>query len=719
MSNLVNMNVLITDFFYRWRSLIGELLGSDSELLNEFETDKMQDLHNKLALTVLTQEKYLLAITGLQGSGKTTLIKRLYNLDNTYLRDNLSRGEVIPILITESNISEPEGYVVESNYTEKDGFFINTKFVNPDEFDRISKSPFKEEIWLELKVPFRHFNDDRRSFILLPGFEKDKEEFSQKLLEHVLYLSTASVVVFRKDTLARSNNIEMISKIKEIYGEIEPLYILTHGDVNPESNKETMEQFCNLLDVSEKNRVILSGDSNFFKENWVEQFNRMIGKYAFLTNESEQKKLLLLQDLFGDIREEINLLEIFLKKQEDKLILSESSSFERNTHRLVQQFEIMYEKVLNELEKSIIDSLQSRKEDAINCFNNYVKENETFWSNLFSKFKPNALENEKKLHDALKKAWSVGENTSEIDIINAVTNYSESKASLLKKENIFKVISIASETVDQKKIGINSNNKEESFKKISLEEAKKMSSMQRINAFFSNESKTDLIPLYREDLKMLTLLGEILCRQSLYEKHLWDNNKDVIGNQQNIEFLSFEELDKSKLNTSMNNIKEFSEDISIFIPQILKTIPLILGVDIIVDGKADLVLNATNALMGIGLKITPIQLLGAIGAVVILAYGLDAVKQAVHEVNQRQLKLSRAGYLAINQLPEIQAKAYTQTLRIIFEKITDHLADVHKERLGEYDSDAQIESIRYSLRRVKLANNKLQKMVYTYAPIII
>ena len=737
MSNLVNINLLTVDLFNRWRSLLGEVIGSNLDSLPVEAIDRMKDLHNKLALTILTQERYLLAVTGLQGAGKTTLVKRLYNLDNKYLRDNDGRGEKRPILITESDVSEPVGYVSKSNYTVKHGFVIQSEIVTPDEFDRIAKSPKKEEIWLELKVPFHHFHDENKSLILLPGFEKDKEELSQQLLEHVLYLSTSSIVVFRKDTFARANNLEMMDRVKEIYDNVKPIYVLTHGDVNPENNEKIIEQFIEIvqMDITETDRVIMSGDPSLFQNNWIEEVINMIGKYAFLTDESEEKKVALLNSLFGDIRNEIYTLEEFFKKQEEKAILSDQNSFEKNTYRLVEQFEVMYERILNDLEKNILDSLQGRKEKAKEYFNAYVKENEGFWKGVLNKFSPNALKDEEKIQAAIKQAWTEADGTKpEVEIINVTTGYIEERANLLKdpivkeqadstlkkeRANRFKLTGLEDKT-EKTPRGEYSVQITEKPKAISLAEAKKMTSLQRIDTFFAKDrEKGDLVPLYREDLKMLTLMGTMLCRQGLYEKQLWDQNASEIGSQESVTFTAVGDLNTNALDKTLDGMKDFSDKISGFTPAILKTIPLVLGVDVILDGQADLVLHATNALTGIGLAITPLQLLGAIGGAVALVYGVNAVQHAVHDTNQRQLKLARAGHHAINQIPEIQTKAYIQSLRQVFEKMADHLAEVHKERLGEYDNDAQIESIHYSLRRIKLVNNQLQKMVYDHAPVII
>lgn len=734
MSNLGNVKLLTVDLFNRWRHLLGEVVGSNLDALPDEVIENMKDLHNKLALTVLTQDRYLLAVTGLQGAGKTTLVKRLYDLDHTFLRDNDGRGEKRPILITESNVKAPEGYVSRSSYSDKEGFVITTEKVSSDEFDRVAREPKKEEIWLELKVPNRYFHDEKKSLILLPGFEKNREELSQQLLEHVLYLSTSSIVVFRKDTFARANNIEMVERVQDIYDNVKPIYVLTHGDVNPENNEEIRKQLIELLELNDTDidRVVMSGDTSRYKEDWIGQLIDRMGTYAFVTDESEGKKVALLEELFRNIRNQIQSLEEFFKKQEEKAIIASSKhSFENNTHRLVEQFEGMYGSILEDLERDILATLNARKEDAIKHFNSYVKQNEGFCKGFFNRFSPSALKDEERIQAAIKQAWMDADNLKpEVAMINVTTSYIEERSGLLK-DPIFQeqaeaeVAPAIEEDMDLFKIeGLDEEEEVLTVKEeptaLSLKEIQNMTSLDRINKFFEKgREKGEIIPLYREDLKALSLMGTMLCRQALYEKELWEQNASKVGHQEAVAVSSIEDLDTNALYKTLDGIENVSEKLSKLTPHLLKSIPLILGVDVVLDGQADLVLHVTQALTGIGITITPLQLLGAIGVAVAVVYGVNAVQQAVHETNQRQLKIAHAGQHALNQIPEIQTKAYIETLRRVFEKMADHLSEVHRERLGEFDQDAQVETIRYSLRRIKQVNSQLQKMVYEHAPVII
>ena len=726
MSNSPNIHILTNELLSRWRHLLGEVASAELAQISPETIQGMERLHNKIALTALTQEKYLLAVTGLQGAGKTSLVKRLYNLDHTFLQDNEGRGEKLPILITESNITSPEGYVCRSFFSKESGFEIETVKVTADDFNRIAKNPTPKEVWLELKVPQRYFFDEQKSLILLPGFERDTSELSQQLLEHVLHLSTSSIVVFRKDTFARANNVDMVKKVQTIFGNVKPIYVLTHGDVNSENNEIIKQQMIDMIHLppEDVDRIIMSGDPQKFTDTWIADLAEAIATYAYLTDESETKKLNVLEKLFMDIREEINSLETLLREQEELEIAASQQSNGKNAFNVLNQFEVMYERTLTELERDILESLEGRKGDAVTQFNKYLKENIRTWKGLASRFSTNALAKQEKLEQAIKDAWlNANKVKPEITIINTTTSYIEEQGRKLKDTSFVNssIVPPSSEKKSFYKIdGLDEGISEEKIAQVNRADTSKMTSLTRINAFFSKEEDPgEIVPILREDLKTLTLMGAMLCRQALYEKELWDENASELVSQETGETYKLEDLNINALNKTIDGVTEFSDKMSELSPMILKSIPLILGIDVALDGEADLVLNVTKALTGLGLTITPLQLLGVIGTAITIVYSVNAIQQAVHDTNQRQLELSYAGRNTIDKLPEIQTKAYIRALRRVYEKMYDQLAEIHMEKIGIFDNDAKLEKIRYSLRRIKQLNSEIQKMVYRRERVII
>ena len=76
-------------------------LRSDTALKQAYE--KAKELENsirKLKIASLMENKTLICVAGMQGAGKTTLMKNFYGLKGDALSIELGRGERIPVLIT-------------------------------------------------------------------------------------------------------------------------------------------------------------------------------------------------------------------------------------------------------------------------------------------------------------------------------------------------------------------------------------------------------------------------------------------------------------------------------------------------------------------------------------------------------------------------------------------------------------------------------------------
>ena len=91
-------------------------LRSDTALKQAYE--KAKELENsirKLKIASLMENKTLICVAGMQGAGKTTLMKNFYGLKGRFyqllpgdaLSIELGRGERIPVLITETDVTAP------------------------------------------------------------------------------------------------------------------------------------------------------------------------------------------------------------------------------------------------------------------------------------------------------------------------------------------------------------------------------------------------------------------------------------------------------------------------------------------------------------------------------------------------------------------------------------------------------------------------------------
>jgi ethanolamine utilization protein EutP (predicted NTPase) len=109
---------------------------------------------------VLSQQP-VIAVAGSQGAGKTTLVKSLYGLDDTWLAGNEGRGERSPLLIVESpDIDTPVATVVEQAFVEEYGlkrYVQREVMVTPEEFRLALQGERPGQLLPKLTVPSRYF----------------------------------------------------------------------------------------------------------------------------------------------------------------------------------------------------------------------------------------------------------------------------------------------------------------------------------------------------------------------------------------------------------------------------------------------------------------------------------------------------------------------------------------------------------------------------------
>ncbi|WP_174729185.1 hypothetical protein [Mesobacillus harenae] len=726
--------LLTAELRNRWRLLLGELKGTSMELFDSEKGEKlfaeMIRIHNKLALASVTQERSILAVTGLQGAGKTTIVKRLYDLDDRFLPENESRGEQIPVLITESAVEQPQGYLYVSKFDQEKGFHLANEAIDDRKFKEVALNPSDEHIWLELKVPNKYFFDEKKSLALLPGFERDQTGRSQQLLTHLLYLSTSSVVVFKKDTYARKSTVDMLQLVKDLYTEVKPIFVLSRGDENSEQNEEIRQQVAEdfAIHPTEANRVLVSGvyPDNEQNDEWQRQFISSIQKYSYISDEGQKKQLAMIDELCMDVRRAADEISAMLQKQEDNYLIENNG--QSSPQRTLEQFELFYKHLLSQLERDMKGKLQERLKDARTNFNQYVKDNTGFWQNLTSKFSAKALEQQEKLEEAIKEAWmEAGSQSPEWDIIDVTTNHIDDQSKRLNlsfeddpvrqagTRRVMKIQPLAEKTAP------------ETLSVPPLKEVKRRSemknpavsqntSLKRIDQFFMKEQEGQLVSLERDDLKVMTLMGTMLCRQALVAQPLLEK-RSLEGDDWEKFFLN-KTFEGNPLDKTMKDSEAFTghvDKLAKLAPTLLKSIPLILGLDVAIDGEANLLINAASALSALGIALTPVQLIGIIGGAFAFAYGINAVQKAVHETNQRQLQLAQAGHRALDQLPEIQTQSFISALQLVFEKMGEQLLEKHQEEKGLFDDFGKLEKLQYSLRHIRNTNGQLHKLVYDRA----
>lgn len=211
----------------------------------------------------------------MQGAGKTTLIRELYNLGAEWLPENLGVGERMPVFIVESTTARvPHGFSVE--------------LVTADGRIQMSRVPLTGDRWLDglkgrrrsqlaayLQVPATVLGADGTGVLLLPGFEVGNEDAWQTLMRQALTASAATVVVTDQTRLAHpaQQTITEHLRTRQLLGRRPILVISRCEGLDPESPRAeslrsaTADAFeLNSRDVS--TNVIFSGTTEESRAIW-------------------------------------------------------------------------------------------------------------------------------------------------------------------------------------------------------------------------------------------------------------------------------------------------------------------------------------------------------------------------------------------------------------------------------------------------------------------
>lgn len=724
---LSQQNKTIIENYYRYiRELYIQLeliqLHESSGRMKAEVLAELKELHNKLSITYLMGDRSLLAITGLQGTGKSTIIKRLYQLPEDLLPENSGRGERLPVFIKEKNINQIETYVYRLTKNAADELTVKPEHVGMMEFKEIALNPAaNQDLWLECVVPERYLKDESKSIVLLPGFEKDDGDLSQLLLEHILYLAHSTVLVLRKDTFARESTQKMMHKVKNIYQNVKPVVAITFGDVSPHENEAFKQQMLEKFAIPELEgeRVVITGEKPKFNENWEEQLMNAIDVYGYSSLADDRLITGLIEKL---VKKTEVLLSKVSKMLGQELTQKQMSKYKDERYQdrrsVVANFENEYSTVLKELEEQIEAVLQQRIEPARTELHHYLAQTQKWPKQLKAKFfgqKPQELYDfEKKIQEIWDQPQAEDSQFAEknnpaclpanVEILKVVTNYlthygkvvinslEESKegttAKLENKRNAF------FEAISAKK--------STPAKTLMKKKNEPALPLERIDTFFAAKDELPLT-LERSDYQTLAVIGTMFIQETYVAEADFFKN-DGVKNTVNPGLLQQASMEIDV----MKNLENLSQAA----PKVLKSIPVILGFDGLIDGELDLLTNATAALGSIGIKLTSGQLLGLIGAGFAATYAAKAIQDSMIKANERQLQLAQAGERVFRELPSLQAKAFTNSLGRIFERMSKQLLDKHLELTGYYDSIGEVEQLQYLVRKIHLLGKDIKRGQY-------
>lgn len=328
-----------------------EYLRRDSSTKEAYEfAERIMRALQKLSIASTIQNKMIICVSGLQGSGKTTLMKNFYSLDGSFLNITHGRGERIPILITEKrDITVPVMLAVRIEKDENGEFHQKKSKLSADDFISASRGEDARIMYLELYVPHKHTFNEGISFMLLPGFEK-KNNYWNDLVEFSVNSSDAAVFVFDDTSFSNADNDRRLRELEEKFGE-NIVYAITHSDGSPDDNAEVKRTCIETLKIpeNERDRVVCVGEYRDENKNqrWINEFKDSLDKYAYSGTQHFQKNGKYIYDVITEIKS--NLYQIMDILNDD--ISEEMREYQENN--FLKAFDKAALKKRNELERNL------------------------------------------------------------------------------------------------------------------------------------------------------------------------------------------------------------------------------------------------------------------------------------------------------------------------------------------------------------------------------
>ena len=313
----------------------------------------------KLSVASAVQNKRVICISGLQGAGKTTLMRNFYGLDDTYLNSTRGRGERIPVFITEKkDITSPVAHAIKIEKGQDGRYIRREETIDAKDYEEASRGEASNTMFLELKVPCQHTFSEGISFMLLPGYEKKNDDW-KTLIDFSVNSSDAAVFVFDSTSFSGADNDDYLRKIEERFGK-NLIYVITHSDESPDDNAEVKETCMEVLGIksSEKDRIVCVGDyrDDTKRKAWIEEFKVALEKYAYRETQYLQQNSRFMLEVIREIEDNLDKIQRIIEDDNNPELASYFND------KLLDYFDKESKKERKKIKKNLEDELRTAQE---------------------------------------------------------------------------------------------------------------------------------------------------------------------------------------------------------------------------------------------------------------------------------------------------------------------------------------------------------------------
>ena len=255
----------------------------------------------------------LVAVAGGQGAGKTTLLRNLYPEAAEWLVPTIGRGERMPVAVVEGvDVPKPRGKVVRRKPRSTE---LETETYETDRLDswqQVLAGDDTRLLLVRLEVPLGFWGLDQAGFVLLPGFERLRDQYWQTLMRIVLATSAAAVVVTDEARLADAMQQQIVQDVRTAgladAAPVQVMVALNRCQGKPAEAVATLtERSAEVYDV-QPDLVVPIGWEPDSPAGWPDRFQRAARQLLPAAGHARRHQVQLLRDLVRvDVREVITL----------------------------------------------------------------------------------------------------------------------------------------------------------------------------------------------------------------------------------------------------------------------------------------------------------------------------------------------------------------------------------------------------------------------------
>jgi hypothetical protein len=660
--------------------------------------------YRQTAIAELFHDKYIIAIAGMQGVGKTTLLKQLYDIPSGYIPENIGRGEKLPILVTEHPVEEIHTYVrraepVAGSYD----FELREVAIPGSQFMEISRQPGEHDMWLELKVPYRYFYSSDKSFALLPGIEdvEERDQEWQEFVRHALTLAATCIMVFDRAKLAQGQNRALLESVVRDFKTAKPIFTLSSSDErSPEDNAQLkgviLEHFG--IPVHESDRVVLKGTGEEFGNGWIEELMDAVCKYAAIPREFRRNQVNHIDRLVTSFTTVLAKLQTELDRYDLRSEGEEEQDYRKHLQfydQAVRSLRISVERALNQLLTSHQSTAVREIQDLIASKGGITKVKEF----ILGKSYQGHLEFTRRVQDAWEKP-RVEQNN---DIPSSLAEDKESGERFyigLKCARRFHMLisdylrDFSVKPTRTNRLLASKEEREAAAKQENTAElVVRQDIIDNLNGFFSDELANDKKSneLMEESVKLIPIIAMERLAESLVLSQMAVENRNgrMLVERPSVELA--EQLEKVKFPPG----------------SIVRAAALVFGVDA-VDGT----INTVPALLtALGIPATATSVSVAVSLCGLLSLGFVAAS-VCRQITKQDFQDEDAAITLIRQFKESYQQAVMDHFDDLMAEAKKRLEHRLRLRLHKNESFIRWERLRYTLRDVQHYQIELQRNIH-------